>query len=316
MRSEFEFIRNIKKKYGLRRVGDDCAVLPKDGRTDTVITADLLVEEIDFRLEWTKPELLGHKALAVSLSDIAAMGATPRSAMLTIGVPADLWRTKFVDRLYSGWFELAAAHKVELVGGDVSRTPDKLVIDSIVIGDVSKGAAILRSGARAGDSIFVTGSLGGAAGGLAILEAGAILSKTRGKERRLIERHLRPTPRVELGKRFARNQTATSMIDVSDGLAADLHHLCDASGVGARIQLDAIPVDPDLEVAPRKSIADFVLGGGEDFELLFTSSRKNFSSSGSTPITRIGEITPNPGTIELIIEDRVTQLPAAGYRHF
>src|SRR5688500_5710321 len=160
MRSEFDFIRHIKKKYDLKHVGDDCAVLPKDSKTDLIITADMLVEDIDFRLGWTTGELLGAKALAVSLSDIAAMGGTPKWAMLTIGFPKRLWNTDFVDKFYLGWTTLADHHGVELVGGDVSRTPAKLVIDSIVAGEVPKGEAILRSGANPGDSIFVTGSLG------------------------------------------------------------------------------------------------------------------------------------------------------------
>jgi len=122
-RSEFEFIQNIKTKFSLTKIGDDCAILPKDDKTDLLVTADLLVEDIDFRLEWTTPELLGHKALAVSLSDIAAMGGDPRWSMLSIGIPERLWNSDFVDRFYDGWFELARKFDVDLVGGDVSRTP-------------------------------------------------------------------------------------------------------------------------------------------------------------------------------------------------
>src|SRR5215203_2218629 len=119
MRSEFQFIRNIKGKYGLGRIGDDCAVVPKDPRTDLVVTADLLVEDVDFRLDWTSPESIGHKALAVSLSDIAAMGATPKWALLSIGIPECIWHGNFVDKFYDGWFRLSRRHKVELIGGDV-----------------------------------------------------------------------------------------------------------------------------------------------------------------------------------------------------
>src|SRR5215213_1659564 len=144
MPSEFEFIRNIKEKYALRHVGDDCAVLAKNVETDLVITADMLLEDIDFRLEWTTPEMLGHKALAVSLSDIAAMGGTPKWAMLSIGIPADVWSNKFVEKFYEGWFALAKLHKVELIGGDVSRTPDKIVIDCVAAGETKKGKAIKR----------------------------------------------------------------------------------------------------------------------------------------------------------------------------
>ena len=172
MKTEFEFIETLRRKRNLPKIGDDCAVLPKDSKTDLVITTDLLVEDIDFKLEWSKPESIGHKALAVSLSDVAAMGAKPVWSMISIGVPEAIWKTDFVDRFYDGYLRLASRFDVELVGGDVSRTPDKIVIDSIVAGEVKKGRAILRSGAKVGDSIYVTGSLGGAAAGLKLLESG------------------------------------------------------------------------------------------------------------------------------------------------
>ena len=194
MRTEFEFIRNIKEKYGLKRVGDDCAVLPKDSMTDLVVTGDMLVEDIDFRLTWTTAELIGGKALAVSLSDIAAMGATPKWAMLSIAIPKRIWNSSFVDKFYEGWTALAKHHDVELIGGDVSRAPDKIVIDSIVAGEVPIGKAVMRSGASPGDSIFVTGALGGAAAGLILLESGVRYAKASKKHKELIARQLRPTP--------------------------------------------------------------------------------------------------------------------------
>lgn len=315
MRSEFEFIRNIKKKYGLAYVGDDCAVLPKDSRTDLVITADMLVEDIDFRLAWTTAELLGVKALAVSLSDIAAMGATPKWAMLTIGVPKRIWNTQFLDKFYEGWATLAKHHRVELVGGDVSRTPDRFVIDSIVAGEVPKGKAVLRSGASPGDSIFVTGELGGAAAGLLLLESGFRYSKASKNRKRLIARQLRPVARIEVGKYLLKRDLATAMIDISDGLSSDLHHLCDASGVGARIDSEAIPYDENLDaITPRG--ARSVGFGGEDFELLFTSPRKKISSAKLPPITRIGEVTANVGIVELVDQKRITLLRPRGHRHF
>src|SRR5688572_5961364 len=135
---EFDFINNIKKKYSLGLIGDDCAVLPKDGENDLLVTSDMLVEGIDFRLDWTNARMLGHKALAVSLSDIAAMGARAAWALLSIGVPADLWSGPFLDEFYAGWHELAQIHSVEMAGGDVSKSPRGLVIDSTVGGVVAK----------------------------------------------------------------------------------------------------------------------------------------------------------------------------------
>src|SRR5436190_19848048 len=125
MKSEFGFINDLKSRFSLDKIGDDCAVLPKDAKTDLLVTADLLVEDVDFRLEWTTPEFLGHKALAVSLSDIAAMGGRPVWSMLSIGIPERLWWTDFVKRFYEGWAALAAKYEVELVGGDISRSTDK-----------------------------------------------------------------------------------------------------------------------------------------------------------------------------------------------
>jgi thiamine-monophosphate kinase len=315
MRSEFEFIRNIKKKYGLKRVGDDCSVVPKDSKTDLVITADMLVEDIDFRLDWTTPEFLGHKALTVSLSDIASIGATPKWAMLSIAVSEILWKGDFLDRFYDGWHSLAKQFGVELIGGDVSRSPDKLVIDSIVTGETAKGKAILRSGARSGDFIFVTGSLGGAAGGLSLLESGVRFSKAGKKREELMARQLCPTPRIEIGKHLARRDLATSMIDISDGLGADLHHLCDASGVGARIEVDKIPVDANLDAVAPDNL-QLALSGGEDFELLFTSKQKTIASGKLPSITRIGEVTTNAGVVELVGDGGARIFPATGYRHF
>lgn len=315
MRTEFDFIRHIKKKYGLRHVGDDCAVLPKDSRTDLVITADMLVEDIDFRLAWTTPELLGAKALGVSLSDIAAMGATPKWAMLTIGFPKRMWKTNFVDKFYEGWTTLAHHHDVELIGGDVSRTPGKLVIDSIVAGEVPKGTAVLRSGAKPGDSIFVTGTLGGATAGLILLESGIRYSKAGQKRKQLIARQLRPVPRVESGKYLRKRKLATAMIDVSDGLSSDLHHLCDASGVGATLYADQIPYDENLDaIAPRGGPS--IGFGGEDFELLFTSARKKISSANLIAMTRIGEVTSSTGIVEVIANGERHILRRSGYRHF
>ncbi len=314
MRSEFDLIQNLKEKYSLKRVGDDCAVLPKNDAKDLLITADLLVEDIDFRLEWTTPEYLGHKALAVSLSDVAAMGGTAEWSMLSLAIPEQIWATDFVDRFYSGWFELANKYSIELIGGDISRSPEKLVIDSIVGGEVPKGKAILRSTAKLGDHIFVSGSLGGAAGGLRRLEnslAGDIdFSKC-------VLRQLKPTPQLVLANQLQELRNLTSMIDISDGLSSDLWHICHESSVGAVVYADLIPVESDLagEFGPETAF-EMALNGGEDYELLFTSAEKNILVPENCQITRIGEITSNTGIIELIRDGKSEILEPKGYRHF
>lgn len=320
MRSEFEFIESLRKKFALERVGDDCAVLPKDSKTDLVITSDMLVEDIDFRLDWTRAEFLGHKALAVSLSDIAAIGARPQWAMLSIGIPDKIWKTKFVDDFYKGFLKLAKKFGVALIGGDVSRTPDKIVIDSILLGETKKGKAILRSGARAGDSIFVTGSLGGAAAGLKLLEKGERFEKSSNDPvQKLLIRQLKPNPQTEIGQILGEKNLATAMIDLSDGLSSDLAHLCRAGGVGATIFADKIPLDKNLEKLFPDAL-DLALTGGEDFELLFTVDPKNLSKLETAlkdfPFERIGEITSKPEKIELIKDGKTSVLKPKGFRHF
>ena len=332
MKSEFEFIQNIRDKTAKFRhfqsiskvgIGDDCAVLPKNAKTDLVITTDLLIEDIDFRLNWSKPEFIGHKALAVSLSDVAAMGATPVWAMLSIGIPEKIWKSDFVERFYKGWFALAEKFSVELVGGDVSKSPDKIVIDSIVSGEVRRNKAILRSGAKAGDLIFVTGELGGAAGGLKLLQDGfRYISSKKNWRKHLLIKQMKPIPKVSDGQFFFENNLATAMIDLSDGISSDLMHICQASNVGARIFADKIPFDKKLKPLTESHAEkiDFVLNGGEDFELLFTANQKKIlrfeNEFKNRQISLIGEINSNVGIIELIQGEKATVLEPKGFRHF
>lgn len=317
MKSEFEFIHYIKKSFGLKAIGDDCAVLPKDDKTDMVVTADMLVEDVDFRLEWTRPELLGYKALAVSLSDIAAMGAGPKWAMITIGIPENLWETDFVKRFYEGWTELSAEFNVELVGGDISLSPDKFLVDSIVGGEVPSGTAVLRSGARHGDAIFVSGRLGGAAGGLRLLEKTDRREVDDGWRHRLINRQLRPSPRIDLGKHLREFGLASSMIDLSDGLSSDIHHICEESEVGAELDASLLPIDEDLKnVFDPDDLIAVALNGGEDFELLFSAPEEKISALKNHGVTRIGTITENIGVVELRDGAKIVDLRPLGYRHF
>ena len=175
-RSEFEFIDSLRQRFGAG-IGDDCAVFRGTPGNEIVVTTDLLIEDIDFRRTTAPALLLGHKALAVSLSDIAAMGARPRWSLISIGVPEDIWQTDFVDQFYEGLASLAHKYDVQLIGGDTSRAPEKLVVDSIVLGECRADQSVKRVGAQPGDQIFVTGSLGGAAAGLRLIERGAHLAE-------------------------------------------------------------------------------------------------------------------------------------------
>jgi thiamine-monophosphate kinase len=238
--------------------------------------------------------------------------------MTTIGAPRAIWESDFLKAFYAGWGKLAQDFGVELIGGDISRTPDKVVIDSIVGGEVAKGKAVLRRGARPGDSIFVTGHLGGAAGGLRLLE-----SKVRNRdfsemENALVERQLTPTPRVEIGRSILNANAASAMIDLSDGLSSDLAHLCTASGVGACIDASLIPVDHNLSALGlgADEVLELALNGGEDFELLFTADEKKITPLNFREFHRVGVVTANVGMIELTDGSKTTQLAAKGYRHF
>ena len=323
MKNEFEFIETIRRKYNLTKIGDDCAVLPKNSKTDLVITTDLLVEDIDFKLEWSKPEFIGHKAAAVSLSDVAAMGAKPVWAMISIGVPEKIWKTDFVEKFYEGYFRLHKKFHVEIVGGDVSRTPDKIVIDSIVAGEVKKGKAVLRSGAKVGDLIYVTDELGGAAAGLTLLENGVLYNDSaKIWQRNLLLKQLQPLPHIHTAQDLNGKNPPTAMIDLSDGLSSDLAHLCRAGKVGATIYANKIPLHKNLKAVVKTFDEQLIyaLNGGEDFELLFTAApkkkirlKKEHEKRG---FSCIGEITANAEIIELIHGEKSEILQPKGFRHF
>jgi thiamine-monophosphate kinase len=279
-----------------------------------VITTDLLIEDIDFRSDWSKPEFIGHKALAVSLSDVAAMGAKPVWSMVSIGVPERIWKTDFVDGFYEGYMNLAKKYGVELIGGDVSKTPDKIVVDSIAAGEVKKNKAILRSGAKVGDFVFITGEIGGAAAGLKLLFE-------KSNNQKMLLRQLAPNPQSEIGQVLGAKNLATAMIDLSDGLSSDLRHLCRESKVGAKIYAERIPLESKiLDFKLKIDRTSLALNGGEDFELLFTVNPKKIfqleNELKNHPVSRLGEITANAEMIELIWEEKTQILEPKGFRHF
>jgi thiamine-monophosphate kinase len=328
-RSEFEFIDSLRRRFGAA-IGDDAAVFHTAAGKETVITADLLIEEIDFRRTTAPALLLGHKALAVSLSDIAAMGARPRWSLISIGVPEDVWETgAFVDQFYDGLAALADRYDVKLIGGDTSRTPEKIAIDSIVIGECNIGQAVKRKGAQPGDEIFVTGSLGGAAAGLRLIERGAHLAEQNladedsQKIDHVLLRQLRPEPRVGWGIVLGEERLATSMIDISDGLSSDLNHLCAASSTGALIESSLLPIDHQVvELCGRRALdpLQLALHGGEDFELLFTVRPEHVARLprrvDGVELTRIGEVKREVDGVKISEGSRVWELNPGGWKHF
>jgi thiamine-monophosphate kinase len=332
--SELELIRQIRKRTGVVSpgsrlrlgIGDDCALIRPGADEELAVTTDLSIAGRHFRLDWHPPEAVGHRVLARGLSDLAAMGARPVAAFLSLGVPKELTvvpgRTRpgvegsWVDRFLNGWFGLAKAYGVPLAGGDLAESPVALA-DIVLVGAVLRGKALLRNGARAGDIVCVTGSLGGAAAGLKIVadRSGSGGSRPIPAEcRDAASAQLHPDPRIPQGLALRRRGLATAAIDLSDGLSTDLAHVCEESGVHAVIETGLVPITSGATL-------EQALHGGEDYELLFTvrpTSRIPRSIAG-VPITRIGCITPHrTGEPEVMARTGsvVKPLEVRGWEHF
>jgi thiamine-monophosphate kinase len=273
--------------------GDDAAVITPDRGALQVMTIDAVVEGVHFDFRFVPPPAIGHRALAVNLSDLAAMGAEPRAALLSLLLPAAL-PIEVIDGILDGMLALAGTHRVAIVGGNIARTGGPLAIDVMATGAVRPRRVLTRSGARPGDEVYVTGTLGAAATGLRLLQAGAGPSSAA-------DRYLLPEPRVRAGLLLGRNRAATSCMDLSDGLADGLRQVAGASGVGITIDEDAVPIAEETRVwhATHGGTAlNTALSGGDDYELLFTVRpdrrgrlRHVRRHLGNLPITRIGVVT-------------------------
>lgn len=288
-------------------IGDDCAVLRVPPGHELLVTTDFTIEKVHFRQDWHRPDVVGRRCLARGLSDIAAMGGEPRAAFLSLALASDVAQ-RWVDRFFTGLLNLADEFKVPLAGGDTAESPVGIQADIVVVGSVPQGKAVLRSGARPGDQIYVTGELGGSATAIAQMAAGRPMGSEAGAL-------FRPKPRLAAGEWLRRQCLPSAMIDVSDGLSTDLEHLCQESHVGAEIEAEAIP---RARVGQRKKEATLELAvhGGEDYELLFTSSKKVPARVAGVRVTRIGQITQASGMRLLDAEGRARKLEARGWEHF
>jgi len=288
-------------------IGDDCAVLSVPPGHELLVTTDFTIEKVHFRRDWHRPELVGRRCLTRGLSDIAAMGGEPRAAFLSLAVSSDVPQ-KWVDRFLKGLLDLAEEFKVPLAGGDTAQSAGGIQADIVVVGSVPQGKAVLRSGAKAGERIYVTGELGGSAAALARLEE----SKPLGAE---YVRHFRPQARVAVGQWLRQRGVASAMIDVSDGLSTDLEHICQESHVGAEIEAQAIP--RALVGLGKKRVAlELALHGGDDYELLFTSATAIPSEVEGVRVTRIGRTTQSAGMRLIGADGKARRLEAAGWEHF
>ena len=327
--AEFDLIERIRVRAMAREgvllgIGDDAAVLHVPAGHELVVTADTLNAGVHFPLD-AAPADIGWKALAINLSDLASMGARPAWCTLSLSLPADdpAWLDGFLD----GFLELADAHAVALVGGDTTRGPLSIAVTAM--GWVEAGAALRRDGARIGDEVWVTGTLGDAAAALVLgghvllpLDGAAMPVVEAGNAAVLRARLARPTPRVVVGRALA--GLAHACVDVSDGLLADLGHICGRSGVGAEIEIAQLPASPALRAAFADDVLRAVLqaSGGDDYELCFTVApsraaplRAALAQSG-TAATRIGHIVAGAGVRALRADGSAWLAPRQGHVHF
>ena len=319
-----ERIKGICAKPGREVVvgiGDDAAAFrPTPGKL-TLVSTDMMVEGVHFDLVYTPFEALGNKALSVNISDIAAMGGRTRYYLVSVSLHPEL-ETKDLDGLYGGMEKAAAPFGVRAIGGDTCSTHGPMAISVTVLGEPAGKRPVTRSGARPGDDIYVSGPLGGSAGGLELLSSplklrGDKRGVIKGAVEGLIRRHLYPVPRVELGTELARAGLATSMIDISDGFSSDLAHILEGSGTGAEIHIDRLPVAGGLDVVfGREKALGLALHGGEDYELLFTAGRRAGKAVERLGGLKVGSVTDGPGAYLVAEGGRRARLSPRGYEHF
>jgi thiamine-monophosphate kinase len=304
--SEKALIAKVRRMARLRKnpavpvgIGDDCAVLrlfstrgkERGQKKDTLVTTDFTLEGIHFRRDWHSAESVGHRCLARGLSDIAAMGGEPVAVFLSLALPRDLPQS-WVGRFARSMISLARRYGVSLAGGDTAESPNGILADIVVVGSVPKREAVLRSGAKPGDLIYVSGELGGSSATIWELRKTTRKKPKRKLNPREYPRHFFPEPRIGLGRILREKNLASAMIDTSDGLSTDLAHICEESHVGAEIEAGLIP-RASVGKPSREVDLQFALHGGEDYELLFTAPRgKRIPSRiAGVPITQIGHVT-------------------------
>jgi thiamine-monophosphate kinase len=324
---ENQIVHLLHDHYGAKShlvkkgIGDDAAVIhPMPSGEYLVITTDMLMEGIDFRREWTTPRRLGHKSIAVNMSDLASMGARPLFFTVSLAVPSNTSRRWILD-FYDGLTGPVGSSGAQLIGGDLSHTENGVVVSITALGQSVRRKVLYRSGGHAGDALYVTGVLGRSAAGLQLLQNGCIRPRSR-FQREALEAHHSPEPRCDAGQWLAQCGLVHCMMDLSDGLSSDLPRICAASGVGADIHLEALPIFPQARAWDCDPV-ELALHGGEDFELLFAVSgsksrllEQQYPSSLPT-ITRIGRLTGDVGKIRLVESGKRPRLLVnRGYDHF
>jgi thiamine-monophosphate kinase len=307
-------------------IGDDVAVLDTSGPNYLLATCDIQVEDVHFRRDIITPRQLGQKVIAINVSDIAAMGGRPRWALVSLGLPGDT-SVEFVDELYRGMAEQSQAARMAIVGGNLSKIDGPVVIDLFLLGECAKDRFLCRNAAEVGDALLVTGTLGDSRAGLELLQR-PDLEVTKPTHDALLAAHLTPQPRLQEGQLLADSGLIHAMLDVSDGTLGDLRHICEASRVGAAVELIRLPISPacrEAAAAAGVSPEDWALGGGEDYQLMFTVAQHNvarvqslLSDSTGTRAQVIGQVLPATLGISVISPDgsRHPHSEAGGWDHF
>lgn len=323
--SEWTLLKKLKKRIEdaslpapvdlLQGIGDDCAVFAIDNDRCGIITTDISIENVHFRRDFSSPEDIGFKAMTANISDIAAMSGTPRFAFISLGIPQHM-SENYIESIYSGMLEAAFNGVPYISGGDLSRS-EKLVLSITLYGEALKSHITYRSGARPGDHIYCTGTLGGSYAGLNVLTQNISSSNFS----RLIQQHLRPVHRFALISDIHEYYRPSSMIDISDGLLSDMRHICEASGTGFQINTASLPLHPDLNLYSSQTGKDpiaYALKSGEEYELLFTSALdvKDFPQKikHGVDISKIGVITDS----DYVLSDNglLKKIEIKGYNHF
>jgi thiamine-monophosphate kinase len=332
--AELGLIEQIRRRFNTSNksvtlgIGDDCAILRPPPGCEVLVTTDFTLEGRHFRRDLHPPESVGHRCLARGLSDLAAMGATPLAAFLSLALPEEMVAKSagkdWIERFFSGLRALSEMHRVPLAGGDTAQSPGTrnsfILADIVLVGAAPRGMALRRSGAAPGDALYVTGQLGGAAAELAMM----LKRKRRILKVASTEGHpqLFPEPRLDVGESLLRRELATACIDLSDGLSTDLAHLCRASDVCAEIEQAALPMHPLARKLGADAVLQAALHGGEDYELLFAAPNSILmpTSLAGVPITRIGALkkrsSARPVITMLTEDDNRVELSPGGWEHF
>ena len=304
-------------------IGDDCAVIRPSAGMELLLTTDTQEEGVHFRRDWSSPEDIGWRCLAVNVSDIAAMGGRPLGAIVALSLPPTL-DVAFVEALYDGMQAVAAAYDCPVIGGNISQRTDTLSVTITVLGEAPHGQSVYRTGAQAGDEIWVTGDLGGARAGLEVLlHSDAVAGLPTAY---VLTRYRRPQPRLREAQYLREHSELHSLLDISDGLSSDLRHICEASGVGAQLDAVHIPIAEStrqIALTRQADPLDYALHGGEDFELCITAPpqcivglQDDFQQQFDCPLVHVGTIQPGAGVALTHPDGSQHPLQVRGYDHF